>query len=65
VLYRDGRLSYSFEPGKPTRDELSVSQAAISSSTRSKDIHIDTATATFHIKCFSTEDFHAWTAALR
>jgi len=65
VLYKDGLLSYSFGPGKPVRDELSMSQAAISSASRSKDIHIDTDKATFHIKCFNTEDFDAWMTAFR
>jgi oxysterol-binding protein-related protein 3/6/7 len=65
VLYKDGLLSYSFGPGKPVRDELSMSQAAISSARRSKDIHIDTDTATFHIKCFNAEEFDAWMTAFR
>jgi hypothetical protein len=65
ILYKDGLLSYSFGPGKPVRDELSMSQAAISSASRSKDIHIDTDKAIFHIKCFNTEDFNAWMTALR
>lgn len=65
ILFKDGLLSYSFGPGKPVRDELSMSQAAISSSLRSKDINIDTDKATFHLKCFNTEDFHAWMAAFR
>jgi hypothetical protein len=65
VLYKDGLLSYSFGPGKPVRDELSMSQAAISSASRSKDIHIDTDKATFHIKCFDTEEFDAWMTAFR
>jgi oxysterol-binding protein-related protein 3/6/7 len=42
-----------------------MSQAAISSASRSKDIHIDTDKATFHIKCFNTEDFDAWMTAFR
>lgn len=65
ILYKDGLLSYSFGPGKPIRDELSMSQAAISSARRSKDIHIDTDKATFHIKCFNTEEFDAWMTAFR
>jgi len=65
ILYQDGRLCYSFGPGKPIRDELSMPQAALSSATRSKDIHVDTEKATFHIKCMNTEDFNAWMTALR
>ena len=65
MLYHNGRLCYSFGPGKPIRDELSMSQAALSSATRSKDIHIDTEKATFHIKCMNTEEFNAWMIALR
>ncbi|KAI9445412.1 Oxysterol-binding protein-domain-containing protein [Lactarius indigo] len=65
ILYQDGRLSYSFDLGKPTRDELSVSQAAITFAASSKDIHIDTATATFHIKCLNAEDYDTWKNALR
>jgi hypothetical protein len=40
-------------------------QAALSSAGRSKDIHIDTEKATFHIKCMNTEDFDTWMTALR
>ncbi|KAF8273796.1 Oxysterol-binding protein-domain-containing protein [Lactarius quietus] len=65
ILYQDGRLSYSFDPGKPIRDELSVSQAAVTFAASSKDIHIDTATATFHIKCLNAEDYETWKKALR
>lgn len=65
ILYQDGRLSYSFDPGKPIRDELSVSQAAMTFVASSKDIHVDTATATFHIKCLNAEDYETWKKALR
>ena len=65
ILYRDGRLCYSFGPGKPIRDELLMPHAALSSAGRSKDIHVDTEKATFHIKCMNTEDFDTWMTALR
>ena len=64
-MYQDGRLSYSFDPGKPVRDELSVSQAAMTFVASSKDVHIDTATATFHMKCLNAEDYETWKKALR
>ncbi|KAI0271494.1 Oxysterol-binding protein-domain-containing protein [Gloeopeniophorella convolvens] len=65
VLYQNGILEYSFEPGKPARDQLSVSQAAISTARSAKDIHIDAERAIFHIKCLDAEEFDAWMAAFR
>ncbi|KII93353.1 hypothetical protein PLICRDRAFT_151971 [Plicaturopsis crispa FD-325 SS-3] len=65
TLYSSGVLAYSFEPGQPTRDSLVVTQAAISTALGRKDIHVDSSTATFHIRCLSTDDFNAWMGALR
>jgi hypothetical protein len=65
VLYNTGLLRYSFEPGRPVRDQVSLQHAAISTTPGRKDIHIDSNTATFHIKCLSVEDFNMWMAALR
>ncbi|KAF9569769.1 hypothetical protein CPC08DRAFT_701646 [Agrocybe pediades] len=65
TLYESGLLSYSFEPGQPIRDQIHLQNAAISTSPGRKDVHIDSNTATFHIKCLSTEDFNQWMAAIR
>ncbi|KAI0785997.1 Oxysterol-binding protein-domain-containing protein [Abortiporus biennis] len=65
VLNQNGLLSYSFEPGQPTRDQIHLNHAAISSAAGRKDIHIDANNATFHIKCLSTEDFNKWMTAFR
>lgn len=65
TLYQTGLLSYSFEPGKPSRDQLSVPHAAISTYPGRKDIHIDSHNATFHLKCLSSDDFNQWMVALR
>ncbi|KAF9454904.1 oxysterol binding protein [Macrolepiota fuliginosa MF-IS2] len=65
VLYHNGLLQYSFEPGQPIRDQISLQHAAISTAPGRKDIHIDSNTATFHIKCLSTKDFDTWMTALR
>ncbi|KAI0735357.1 Oxysterol-binding protein-domain-containing protein [Earliella scabrosa] len=65
TLHASGLLSYSFEPGQPPRDQVLLSQAAISTAPGRKDIHIDSNTATFHIKCLSTEDFEMWMGAFR
>jgi hypothetical protein len=65
TLYQSGLLSYSFEPGQPTRDQISLHQAAISTAPGRKDIHIDSNTATFHIKCLNSDDFVKWMAAFR
>ncbi|KAI0048392.1 hypothetical protein FA95DRAFT_1558038 [Auriscalpium vulgare] len=65
VLFQSGLLCYSFEPGKPFRDQVIVPQAAISTIRGAKDIHVDTNQATFHIKCLNTEDFDGWMAAFR
>jgi hypothetical protein len=65
TLYQSGLLSYAFEPGQPIRDQIFLHQAAISTAPGRKDIHIDSSTATFHIKCLSTEDFDKWLSAFR
>ncbi|KAI0651676.1 Oxysterol-binding protein-domain-containing protein [Trametes meyenii] len=65
TLYSSGLLSYSFEPGQPPRDQLLLTQAAISTSPGRRDIHIDSHNATFHIKCLTEEDFDKWMAAFR
>ncbi|RPD63123.1 hypothetical protein L227DRAFT_572963 [Lentinus tigrinus ALCF2SS1-6] len=65
TLSSSGVLSYSFEPSQPARDEVLLSQAAISTAPGRKDIHVDSNTATFHIKCLSTGDFDMWMGAFR
>lgn len=65
VLHRTGLLSYSFEPGQPIRDQLSLRGAAVSTSPGRKDIHVDSSTATFHLKCLDTQDFNTWMSAFR
>ncbi|KZT06798.1 uncharacterized protein LAESUDRAFT_725561 [Laetiporus sulphureus 93-53] len=65
TLQQSGWLSYSFEPGQPSRDQVFLPQAAICSTPGRKDIHIDSGNATFHIKCLSEQDFDMWMAAFR
>ncbi|KAF9480033.1 oxysterol binding protein [Pholiota conissans] len=65
TLYQSGLLSYAFEPGQPIRDQIHLNRAAISTAPGRKDIHIDSNTATFHIKCLSTDDFNDWMSAFR
>jgi hypothetical protein len=65
VLHHTGILEYAFEPGQPVRDQVSLYHAAVSTSAGRKDIHVDSNTATFHIKCLSTQDFEMWMAAFR
>lgn len=65
ILLQSGLLSYSFGPGQPTRDEIFLPRAAISTAPGRKDIHIDSPVITFHLKCLSIEDFTNWMAAFR
>ncbi|ESK98421.1 oxysterol binding protein [Moniliophthora roreri MCA 2997] len=65
VLYQSGLLTYSFEPGQPVRDQILLQTAAISTAPGRKDIHIDSSSATFHMKCLSTDDFACWMLAFR
>ncbi|KAF9015367.1 oxysterol binding protein [Cyathus striatus] len=65
VLYQSGVLAYSFQPGHPVRDQVHVQHAAISTAPGRKDIHVDSNTATFHIKCLSAADFNTWMSAFR
>ena len=58
-------LKYSFGPGKPIRDQLSLQRAAISTSPGRKDIHIDSEMATFHMRCLTLNDFENWMAIFR
>lgn len=65
ILHNSGLLEYSFEPGKPIRDELFIPTAAISTVTGHRDIHIDGDNAIFHVKCMTTDDFDKWMKAFR
>ncbi|KAI0036658.1 Oxysterol-binding protein-domain-containing protein [Vararia minispora EC-137] len=65
TLYDSGVLSYSFEPAKPHRDQIQLQQATISTARNSRDIHVDSNTATFHMKCLGMEDFDVWMSAFR
>ncbi|RDX56050.1 hypothetical protein OH76DRAFT_1518658 [Lentinus brumalis] len=65
TLSSSGVLSYSLEPGQPPRDQVLLTQAAISTAPGRKDIHVDSNTATFHIKCLSGGDFEMWMGAFR
>ncbi|KIY65502.1 hypothetical protein CYLTODRAFT_432183 [Cylindrobasidium torrendii FP15055 ss-10] len=65
TLYQSGLLTYSMDTGQPVRDQISLHQAAISTAPGRKDIHLDSNTATFHIKCLSMDDFNQWMTAFR
>ncbi|KAH9944530.1 Oxysterol-binding protein-domain-containing protein [Epithele typhae] len=65
TLTSTGVLSYSFEPGQPQRDQILLSQAAVATAPGRRDIHIDSHTGTFHIRCLSREDFEMWMGAFR
>ncbi|KZP32327.1 hypothetical protein FIBSPDRAFT_812623 [Athelia psychrophila] len=65
TLYQTGLLSYSFDRGKPTRDHLSVPHAAVSTYPGRKDVHIDSQSATFHLRCLTVDDFNKWMTAFR
>ncbi|KAH0838476.1 Oxysterol-binding protein-domain-containing protein [Lanmaoa asiatica] len=65
VLHQSGTLSYSLDPKHPVRDRIFLPHAALSTVVGRKDIHLDSSTATFHIKCLSSEDFNAWMTAFR
>ncbi|KIO33601.1 hypothetical protein M407DRAFT_231739 [Tulasnella calospora MUT 4182] len=65
VLSSQGVISYSFEPGAPIRDEITLKLASITSSSNDKAIHIDSATATFHLKALGPTDYALWMSALR
>ncbi|KAI6133233.1 hypothetical protein EDD16DRAFT_1890827 [Pisolithus croceorrhizus] len=63
VLRESGILSYSISPKHPVRDQIAIPHAALSTAVGRKDIHVDSSNATFHIKCFTIEDFNTWMAA--
>ncbi|KAI9572777.1 Oxysterol-binding protein-domain-containing protein [Boletus coccyginus] len=65
VLYQSGALTYSLDPKCPVRDRIFLPHAALSTVVGRKDIHLDSSTATFHIRCPSPEDFNNWTFAFR
>ncbi|KAG8966471.1 hypothetical protein FRC03_011920 [Tulasnella sp. 419] len=67
VLSTGGILSYSFEPGAPVRDQITLRLASISSSAneRSRSIHIDSGTSTFHLKALTRTEYALWMSALR
>jgi hypothetical protein len=65
VLHTNGTLSYSIRQGEVIRDEISLSNAAFSSSPANRSIHVDSGTATFHMRALTESDYNQWMAALR
>lgn len=46
-LTREGILTYSLEPGKPTRDFIEIPHASVLSSKRHNTIHVDSGSSVF------------------
>ncbi|KAG8999859.1 hypothetical protein FRB94_005884 [Tulasnella sp. JGI-2019a] len=62
-----GLLSYATHPGGPIRDQITLRLASISSlaDQNARSIHIDSGTATFHLKALGPNDYALWMAAFR
>lgn len=65
ILRNNGTLSYSVDRGEESRDQISLNNAAFSSSPTNRSIHVDSGTATFHLRAMSESDYHAWMSSLR
>lgn len=51
VLTREGDLTYSLSPDKPTRDSIVVPHASVTTSKRHGTIHVDSGSTTFREHC--------------
>ncbi|KAF8326035.1 uncharacterized protein EI90DRAFT_3071251 [Cantharellus anzutake] len=65
TLKSDGDLSYAAQPNGIVRDHLVLRLATISSSERSNELHIDSGTSTFHLRCLERSDYDMWLSAFR
>lgn len=65
VLHGNGILAYSIRQGDHVRDEMPLSNAAFSSSPANRSIHVDSGTATFHLRALTQSDYEQWMSALR
>lgn len=53
------------QQGEEIRDQLYLSNAAFSSSPSNRSIHVDSGTATFHLRALTEVDYQKWMDALR
>jgi hypothetical protein len=65
ILRNNGSLCYSFGQGEEVRDQIHLNNAAFSSSPNDRYIHVDSGTATFHLRALTRSDYEEWMAALR
>lgn len=65
ILRNNGTLSYSVDRGQESRDQILLNNAAFSSSPSNRSIHVDSGTATFHLRALTEADYQRWMAALR
>ncbi|CAO1629669.1 unnamed protein product [Sympodiomycopsis kandeliae] len=65
ILTKQGILTYSLAPEKPTRDAIEVPHASVTSSQRHGTLHVDSGSSVFHIKMLNQADFEQWRSHLR
>ena len=65
ILRNNGTLSYSLNRGQEYRDQILLNNAAFSSSPTNRSIHVDSGTATFHLRALNETDYQNWMCSLR
>ncbi|CAG8484674.1 3190_t:CDS:2 [Paraglomus occultum] len=65
VRIEDGILSYYQHPYSPCRGTIYIVLSTVSSNRAFRSIHMDSGTATYHLKTLTNEDFDKWMAVIR
>ncbi|KDN52515.1 hypothetical protein K437DRAFT_254097 [Tilletiaria anomala UBC 951] len=65
ILTKEGILTYSISPDKPTRDSIEIPHASVISSQHHGTIHVDSGSSVFHLKMLNPQDFSAWRSQLK
>ncbi|CAG8603156.1 9300_t:CDS:2, partial [Paraglomus brasilianum] len=65
VRIEDGILSYYQHPYGPCRGTIYIVLSTVSSNRAFRSIHMDSGTATYHLKTLTNEDFDKWMAIIR
>ncbi|CAG8694440.1 15641_t:CDS:2, partial [Gigaspora rosea] len=61
----NGVLSYYQHPHSPCRGKIHIVLSTVASNQSYRTIHLDSGTATYHLKALSNDDFDAWMTVIR
>ncbi|CAG8780833.1 12283_t:CDS:2, partial [Cetraspora pellucida] len=65
VQIDNGVLSYYQHPHSPCRGKIHIVLSTVASSQSHRSIHLDSGTATYHLRALTNEEFDAWMTVIR